>query len=207
VAAITERVARTTYAIHADGTVIGRTQKAASTLIYAHVKHLRRCGIAEAAAARDLGYDVILVVRHPLDRLVSNYVFWCAENREGFQGIMGRDNGPGDDQPVKVPAVELLKDLTIEEFQALIDQKYDPHWVDQSVYHSYEGKLVPNVLLPWEVLPTLRTSVVNPSLREGTWEDYYTPEFRLAMEERYLSDIAMHVMATETWDGKRPKAL
>jgi hypothetical protein len=207
--AITERVAKTQYGILPCGNIVGWSLKAASTLIYAHVKNkiVRRCGIHEAAEGKADGLDVVLVVRHPLDRLVSNYVFWRTVNKGAIGTIMAKDNGPADDdRPVlDFPAEGKLADMTIEEWYAFTQRKYNQHWVDQSSYHTYKGDFVPNVLLPWEVLPTLKTKVVNPSPRKGTWEDYFTPEFREQMEERYMNDLAIYVMAKESWDGKRPK--
>jgi hypothetical protein len=207
--AITERVAKTQYGELPCGTIVGWSLKAASTLVYAHAKTkiVRRCGIHEAAAAKAEGRDVVLIVRHPLDRLVSNYVFWRTVNKEAITKIFHADNGSAEDErPVlDFPATDKLADMTIEEWYAFTQRKYNQHWEDQSRYHSYKGKFVPTVLLPWEVLSTLKTKVVNPSPRKGTWEDYFTPEFREQMEERYMDDLILYLAAKETWDGKRPK--
>jgi hypothetical protein len=206
--AIKERVAKTQYILMPDGNVIGWSKKAASTLIHATVKGptSRRCGIAEAVAAKNLGHDVMIVVRHPLDRLVSNYVFWRTVNASVVRRIFLKDAGPAyDEQPVELP--DDLDAMTIEEWYEFTQLKYNPHWEDQSRLHSDGGKLVPTVLIPWEALDTLNSPRSNPSPRDGTWEDYFTPEFKEKMEERYIDDLAMYIIATETWDGNRPEYL
>lgn len=185
-----------------SGDVLGWTKKVASTLIQKAVFG-QTCGIHEAWEAREARRNVILVMRHPLDRLVSNYVFWCKTRPpQNVIDIFAKDKGPGDDGPLVFP--KDVGAITIEEFYELTQKKYDHHWVDQVTNHTYKGTFVPTVVLPWEVLPTLSEEVVNPSNREGTWEDYFTPEFRVEMEERYMDDLAMYIIAQEAWNGKKP---
>lgn len=199
--AITERQAKTQYGLMPSGHVIGWSLKCASTLIVKSARIIRRLGIYEAREAADEGKDVLLVVRHPLDRLVSNYVFWRTTNAAAVHGLFY--NHPENGPQIVLPDDKKL--ISIEEWYEFQERKYNAHWADQAEYHSDAKGLVPNVLYPWEVLGTLQTIPVNASPREGTWEDYFTPEFREKMEERYADDLALYERALSEWSGDRPK--
>lgn len=181
--------------------MIGWTLKAASTLIVKSARMERKCGIAEARQHVDGGGKCVLVVRHPLDRQVSNYRFWLNTNRASIRSLLEKhpDNGP------KVILPEDFSTISIEDWYGYTQRKYNAHWEDQTRLHSDAKGLVPNVLYPWEVLGTLRTSKVNPSPRRDSWESYYSPEFREQMEERYADDLALYEKALSEWDGERPK--
>lgn len=199
--AIPEREAKTNYGMTEKGWVVGWSLKCASTLLTKSARIIRKLGIWEARQHADDGGEVVLVVRHPLDRMVSNYVFWRTTNLAQLNGLF--INHPVNGMPIQLP--EDLQGMTIEEFHGYCERKYNAHWEDQSRYHSDDKGLVPNVLLPFEVLGTLRTEKVNASPRKGTWEDYFTPEFRAEMEERFADDIALYERAQAEWDGERPK--
>lgn len=192
--AITERQAKTQYLVREDGIVIGYSLKCASTFIMKCAKAVTRCGVVEAEKAITEGRDVVLVVRHPLDRLVSNYIFWRTVNKGGLPpDIQGPDR-----------AVMTAPETTIEEWYEASQRHYNPHWVDQTIYHSIDGELVPNVVLPFDVLGTLRAKPINATTRTA-WPDYFTPDFREAMEARYRDDVALYERALATWDGERPR--
>ena len=202
-ATVTERQAKTQYLYREDGVIIGYSLKCASTFIYKSSKCIKRMGIHEAWEHKhsDENPRIVLVVRHPIDRLVSNYVFWRTVNKGAMKGLLAN-------HPENGPVVHLLKedvDLTIEEFFDYIERKYNAHWADQAKYHTYNGELVPNILYPIEALELCKAEKINPSPREGTWEDYVTPEFREQLEVRYADDIALYERAQAEWDGKRPK--
>lgn len=200
-AVITNRVAKMYYLERADGHVIGFTNKCASTLVAKMSKGIKKAGIAEARKAREAGKDVVLIVRHPLDRLVSNYVFWRTVNVGAIRALFR--NHPEHGPDLILP--EDLQNMTIEEWYEWTQKKWNSHWADQVECHSDAEGFVPNVIYPWEVLQTLRTVPVNPSPRKGTWEDYFTPEFREEMEVRYAEDLALYERAKAEWDGERPK--
>lgn len=208
-ATITERVAKTQYNLMRCGNVVAWSKKVASTLIgkLTNGPSVHRIGIHEAAIVVENGYNVQLLVRHPLDRLVSNYVFWrTTQSGADIRKIFTQVKGVlPDEQVVELP--DDLDSMTIEEWYALTQLKYNQHWEDQAKYHTHKGVFIPNILVPWEALATIDTRPTNPSPRTGTWEDYFTPEFREEMEARYIDDIALYIIAQETWDGKRPQYL
>ncbi len=192
--AISMREARMYYGLRTDGRIVGWTPKCASTFLRTKPEHQKVVGIAEAAAHDG---PVVLIVRHPLDRLVSNWIFWTRVHK----------TRPHVEDPI---AAETLgnKSTPFERWHEVADRPecWNPHWVDQTELHTYEGKFVANTTLPWEVLSTLREDKVNATERTA-WQDYYTPEFRAAMEERYLADVTLYEEALASWDGKRPPYL
>ena len=208
--AIPERVAKTQHFYIGDK-ILAYSLKVASTFLYAHVLghvnnrgdryKVTRLGQAEALRAKENGTEVHLVVRHPLDRLVSNYVFWTKKANSYIKPI--NDASPADHSVIMGDT-----NPTIEQWYEASQRHYNAHWEPQWDYHTTpDGVLVPTHIWPIESLSLklMRSEEgKNESPRRGTWEDYYSPEFRAAMEERYANDVRLYEQAKENWNGEKP---
>jgi hypothetical protein len=189
---VTEREARTQYTQREDGKVLAYSLKCASTFLQKAWRGIRRIGQAEAYEQDN---PVILFIRHPLDRLVSNYVFWRTVNRGSVRA--------------RFPDMQLPEDLTsitIEEWYDYTQRQYDAHWADQVEYHTYKGNFVPTIVYPFDALSTMRAEKVNAS-KHDAWPTYFTDEFRAQMEARYAEDLACYDKALDEWNGERPPYL
>lgn len=213
--AISERIAKHHH-IWIGGEILAYSLKVASTYIFAHATgakitarrdryKTRKLGQAEAIEARDVGTNVHLIVRHPLDRLVSNYVFWTKKANSCIKDILEADAAAhrvlmGTDNP------------TIEQWTEAAHAHYNGHWGKQWDYHTTpEGLLVPNVLWPMESLdkmPATNDDLKNKSPRDKpSWEDYFTSSFRDEMEDYYAKDIELYEKSKENWSGQAPTIL
>lgn len=204
--AISEREARTQYLWGTSG-ICAYSLKCASTFIHKHItgQKGRRGGIgqAEAVAAREYGTDVHLIVRHPLDRLVSNYVFWTKRANSCIRSILDADMTDHK----KIMGESEFKNITIEDWTAAAHRHYNAHWYGQTDYHTTpEGILVPNILWPFEALklmPATADDIKNKSPRtKPSWEDYFTEGFRREMEDYYAKDVELYEKSKEMWNGR-----
>lgn len=213
VVAVPNRVARCHYFLRKGGkAVIGYTLKCASTFVVSACQGVNKIGIYEAYQFKKKGADVALVVRHPLDRMVSNYVFWTTTNLQQIGNLLGNEVRRNElTLPSKFSTgtrvslqTDDIKALTFEEFYELTQMIWNPHWADQTYMHTYGDELVPNLLYPMHALALCKAPKKNAT-HHAQWESYFTPEFREKMEERWKDDIALYEKACEEWDGERPK--
>ena len=185
--------------------------KVASSFIHAQIQGRRikkksdknkthRIGQLDALRAKERGAEIHLVVRHPLDRLVSNWVFWTKFANSGLTTIAQNDLKLHD---------RLTKAATLEDWYEASEETYNPHWYPQADYHSRDGELVPTHLWPLESLPKDQPDqITNASpRRKPSWEDYYTDSFRAQMEDRYAADLELYELSKENWDGRTTPSL
>lgn len=196
--AISEREAKTQY-VHAPGGILAYSLKVASTYIRAHFNS--SMGQAEALAARKAGTDVHLIVRHPLDRLVSGWAFWTKKANSHMSDLY-KENPTDHDI--------LFKESTLEEWFDASTRHYNDHWEPQARYHSRDGELVPNILWPLESLsfmPATNPDLHNKSPRESTEHYFKDKGFRKAVEDYYAADIELYEKSKEMWNGREAPSI
>ncbi len=173
--------------------MIALTRKVASTFLQAHVSGGRRLSQQEALDHP----NVWLFVRHPLDRLVSNWRFWTRNTGGGLIKAIKQASRRDHD-------IIMCPDSTLEQWTKAALRHDDPHWVSQTEIHTRDGEFVPNTILPVESLTLLRADRRNASTRDADWEKYFTPEFKDQMLVHYADDVALYYTAKEEWDGRAP---
>ena len=167
--------------------------KVASASINAAFKNERRHHLAPAH--EDGGEYRWAVIRHPLDRLVSLWSYFC----EG-DGLKGQ------------PQVAKLGYFKGQGFEAFLDVVYNKGWANihtrpqsgflgdrQADYYADFANLgeewkalkrrSPGLKIPWN-LPRMHQT------KHRGWKDYFTPETRKRAEDHFAKDMALHGKAT-----------
>jgi len=135
-----------------------------------------------------------MAVRHPLDRIVSAWAFFC-------------ENQPDVDRQPGLKAIGYYYGMPFEEFLELCLKRHyeNAHTRAQSIFagpHKIDW-LVPLYLLPerWEELrkrfPQANIRQINPSHKSEhkPWQDYYTPPMRAAAETIFADDMRLFELA------------
>jgi hypothetical protein len=149
------------------GTIYAAAPKCASTAIanLFHVPNVDTIGAPLAAQLKAHGWEIVGVIRDPIDRFESAYNFFAHTN-------------PGTYEPFGSPQ-------DIYQFaDAVLDGLGDPHWMPQSDYLTHEGAFLPTRCIPLESLdmPVENTSNRVESLggyREADLMGFYASDLRL----------------------------
>lgn len=139
------------------------------------------------------------LVRHPLDRLVSGWAYFCRDHRLNNQQQL-RDIG-------------YRHDMTFAEF---LEVAIRSHWQNQhtrrqvdfiGAQHFDRLARLENLTAEWDALmrrfPVLTKHVnrINTSTRSPKWAQYYTKDMRRRAESAYAADMDLYEKA----DPRPPK--
>ncbi len=142
----------------------------------------------------------LMVVRHPLDRIVSAYTFFC-KTRLDYPFNKGMEN------------IGYTREMTFDEFLHNLLKRHSEncHTIKQI---EYTGGHEIDYLIPIEKLneawpeiakrynlKALEVDKRNASNRNGGWEEYYTDEQRELAEEVFKEDLELYNLALEKYHG------
>lgn len=183
------------YMVMNDDLIIAWTEKCGSSTIrrtltpHARHRNIRAPWVLTQKEKRGT-LRVILVVRHPLERLLSAWNFFMTTQGE-----------------LPVP---IKKSLGFIEFlEHIVDKRYynNYHWIPQSQRHTHDGRLVPNRLVPLERLNELLRDELGyePQLQnvyggKVSLDDFDIPEdLMYKIRERYEGDYELYNAAVADW--------
>jgi len=131
-------------------------------------------------------WGIVAVIRNPYDRLVSTYSY--------FKETPGKTG---------------LKFRTFEEFIAAAydspDDATNCHVRSQLGLLSYDNKLLPNILISYENINSVKDHLPISKLiwedftrsKHQPWEEYYTDKLAQMVEERFAGDFELYNMLNE----------
>ena len=158
---------------------IGTTHKVASTT-FANALGKRQKFLEYHTPPKDK--PVLLVVRHPLDRLVSAYEWFVHSPANIIPGGGARRFGYID----------------FSQFLAHTDKHANMHWTPQTYQHENWREF--EFLLPLEELSNWWPAELGEPLhrkktKRKPWQEYYTAEERKRYEKKYIEDIICYERA------------
>lgn len=173
-----------------DGLRIHWCHKVAHSAIHAAVK---RCQVTRAYPEEPSRHPRFMVVRHPLDRLVSAWSHFLAEPGASneltlagyppgcsFDAFLGQVLQRHDDEPHTRMQWQAAGPWPIEDLVRL--EALPEAWERLRHRHSH---------LPLDPLPQRNAS------RHGPWADYYSPTTRQAAEHVFAADLYLWEFAQE----------
>ena len=196
---------KTRYIPH-RGEIIGITPKVASTtLFYVILRNnngVRKDWITQQAAV-DSGLPVNLIVRDPLDRLVSGFHWFRDRHTTAIREVV--DNSMDDSK--RLLGCDEYKNIGIEAWFDVAKRYYNDHWCPQSEYHSLDGNLVATKLWPLESLLLRTTHKEKATKRKPTEEYFKNKAFLNEVSDYYAADIELYARTKENWNGQAPSIL
>lgn len=167
---------REKYYVQLDGSIIATTSKAGCT----SVKLATPGGIQmripiEEAAKRRNKVEILLYIRHPLDRLVSAWKYFTGSM------LMPCTYATVEDR------VALNSEPSFDRWARIAMRYNDEHWTSQVDYHTLDGLFVPNRVLPLE---KMGGEIHNRTSHAG-WLTYYTDWLEEELRERYRKDLVL----------------
>ena len=139
---------------------------------------------------REGGVYRVMCVRHPLDRLVSCYSFFCLNETWFSRGQLPED---------------YYFKMSFEEFCEAYEKNYEfnIHTVPQIFYKGGQDLdllfRIEDIKKGWYELHKEFPDLVKPEIsaighksKRGPWQEYYSPELRKTMEDLLGEDLALY---------------
>jgi hypothetical protein len=141
-----------------------------------------------ALELKDKGKEIAVLIRHPLDRIVSAYSYFNTHKTGQNYVLRNKLNF------VKEPFPAYVYHLC-----TTADDQLDKHFRSQYSHVTFANNLIPNIIIKWDFsslqsfleLDCIPNNKYNKSDRREDWEWYYTDTLQQAAYDRYYADIIL----------------